>query len=311
MDGLLSMLHRTGNLVWVASFPKSGNTWVRMFIATYLAACDRTDLALMKEYSGSESALCDFAQVAGKPIEDLTREDIAAQRDAVQEHLANVFNRHVVKTHCARLDLALRPLIVSRLTRAGVYVVRNPLDIVDSLADHANMSLDAAIGWMNEPSHRLRGTLTHAAQYAGTWSHHVRTWTQHQEFPLLVMRYEDVKADPVHQFTRLVRFLEWDYDAERLRRAVELTSFEALKRAEDLGGFEETSPMARSARFFRHGRAGRFKEVLSVEQVARVIRDHGEMMRMVGYAAQGDTAEEDTAEGDTAEGHTPDGSANG
>lgn len=279
----------SGNLIWLASFPKSGNTWVRTFIAAYLSGCERTDLELTKEYSRSESSLAEFARVAGKPVAELTLEDIAAQRLAVQEHLSKVLRRRVVKTHNARLDRELRPLIHSRCTRAAVYVVRNPLDIVDSLADHANTTLDEAIRLMNQPGHHLRATDMHAAQHLGTWSHHVRTWIRNEEeFPLLVLRYEDLQADPVGRFSTLVRFLDWDHDTERVRRAVELTSFDSLQRAENARGFAETSPIARSGRFFRHGRAGRFKEVLSAEQIAQIIRDHGDVMEMMGYATDKD-----------------------
>ena len=272
------------NLVWLASFPKSGSTWVRSFIGTYLSGCDRTDLRLVFEYSRSESRLADFARVAGKPVQELKRQDIDTHRLAVQEHLSSILGRRVVKTHNARLDRDFRPLIFSRHTRAGVYVVRNPLDIVDSLADHADRTLDDVIRLLNRRSHVLLATDLHAEQYLGTWSHHVRTWARNkEEFPLLVLRYEDLHADPVAQFSRLIRFLDWDLDGKRVRRAIELTSFASLKRAEDASGFAEKSPVARSDRFFRHGRAGRFREVLSAEQQAQVVRDHGAAMKMVGY----------------------------
>jgi hypothetical protein len=274
----------TRNLVWLASFPKSGNTWVRSFIGTYLSGAERTDLSLAYGYSRSESRLVDFARAAGKALHELTPHDIAAQRQAVQEHLSRVGEPLVVKTHNARLDGDFCPLIFSRYTRAGIYVVRNPLDIVDSLADHADRTHDDVIRLLNRRSHVLLATELHAEQYLGTWSHHVRTWVRNkEEFPLLVLRYEDLHADPLAQFIRLIRFLEWDLDPARLRRAVELTSFESLQRAEDASGFAEKSPAARSGRFFRHGRPGRFSEVLSAEQTAQVVRDHGAAMRMVGY----------------------------
>ena len=332
-------------LTWLASYPKSGNTWVRMFVAAYLAGSEsaqrvlledphpgplpvgegvearssrrgasrstghgvtglrqETDLGMAKEFSKSESLLADFASVAGKKKEELTEEDIREHRLAVQEQLAENIGQRVVKTHNARLDEEYRRLVFSRCTRAGIYVVRNPLDIVDSLADHTNKSLDDTIRLMNHTAHRLRATEVHAAQYIGTWSHHVPTWLNNRnEFPLLVLRYEDLQAAPEEHFGKLVRFLEgvyrggtgleahptedgsWEFDADRLRRAIELTSFDALRQAEDKTGFAETSAVAKSGRFFRHGAAGRWRDVLSREQAAEVIRDHGEVMRMMGY----------------------------
>src|SRR5262245_24268734 len=110
----------TPNLVWLASYPKSGNTWVRSFLGAYLSGCERTDLSLVFEHSRSESRLVDFARAAGKPVHELTLDDIAAQRQAVQAHLSTFVGQRVVKTHNARLDRDNRPLIFSRHTRAAV-----------------------------------------------------------------------------------------------------------------------------------------------------------------------------------------------
>jgi hypothetical protein len=171
-------------------------------------------------------------------------------------------------------------LIFSRCTRAGIYVVRNPLDVVDSLADHTNRSPDQAIALLNQPRHRLGATELHAAQYVGTWSHHVQTWVNNRgEFPLQVLRYEDLKADPYGKFSELIEFLGWEYDQERLERAVASTSFDSVKSAEDRQGFAETSTVAKSGRFFRHGETGRWKEILSPQQIAAVVQHHGETMR--------------------------------
>lgn len=275
----------TRNLVWLASFPKSGNTWVRALLGSYLSRCEATDLSVTYGWSRSESRLEDFARVAGKSVRELTEADIHEHRFAVQEHLARGDGERVVKTHNARLDRDGRPLISTRHTRAAIYVVRNPLDIVDSLADHASLTHDEVIGLLGRPTHHLRPTELHAAQHLGTWSDHVASWLRGEdEFPLLVLRYEDLQADPVRELVRLIGFLGWQLDDGRVRRAVELTSFAALARAEAVSGFAETSPVARSGRFFRHGRAGRFAEVLSAAQVAQVTRDHGDAMRKLGYA---------------------------
>lgn len=274
----------TGNLVWLASFPKSGNTWVRAFLGTYLSGNEHADLSTTYGWSRSESRLADFARIAGKPAGELTEDDVDAHRFAVQEELARGDGRHVVKTHNARTGRDGRPLIAAHHTRAAIYVVRNPLDIVDSLADHADRTHDDVIGLLSRDTHHLRPTALHAAQHVGTWSQHVESWLQAgDEFPLLVLRYEDLHADPVARFGDLIRFLGWDLDDARVRRATELTSFAALRREEDASGFAERSPVARSGRFFRHGRAGRFADVLSPAQIGQVVEEHGAVMRKLEY----------------------------
>lgn len=288
------------NLIWLASYPKSGNTWARMFVAAYLGESGERkaesregsgeigergfDLLQVNQYSRSDSLLALFATFAGKPTTDLTDEDIDTHRLAVQERLARDVGQRVVKTHNARVRPNGQRQVFSRFTKAGIYVVRNPLDIVDSLADHINKSLDETIELLNDPGHRLGKTEMHAAQFVGTWSHHVRTWTDNaNEFPLIVLRYEDLKANPHEHFGRLIKFLGWDFDAARVRRAVDATAFQVLQRTEQAGGFAETSTVARSGRFFRHGESGRWRQVLSSRQVARVIVHHRDMMRLMGY----------------------------
>jgi Sulfotransferase domain len=148
------------NLNWLASFPKSGNTWARMFVAAYLSDDASFELKQVHNFSRSESLLSIFADIAGKPSEELTDEDINTHRMAVQERMARNVGQRVVKTHNARLTQGSRRQIFSRYTRTGIYVVRNPLDIVDSLADHTNLSIDATIDLMNRPGQRFEGHQT-------------------------------------------------------------------------------------------------------------------------------------------------------
>ncbi|MDA1016610.1 MAG: hypothetical protein O3A00_19405 [Planctomycetota bacterium] len=118
------------NLIWLASFPKSGNTWTRLFIAAYLSGAEQLDLHRASRYSRSESLLALFAEMAGIPATDLTEEDIDAHRLAVQERLAQNIGQCVVKTHNARLTRDHRRLIFSRYTRAGIYLVRKQVATV-------------------------------------------------------------------------------------------------------------------------------------------------------------------------------------
>lgn len=276
----------TQMLTWLASYPKSGNTWVRAFLATFLSdAREPLDLKKMYEFTESESHFRHFAAVAGKPQDQLTAQDIDALRPQVQQHLAASIRRlRVIKTHNARMVVNDNPLICSEYTKRAVYVVRNPLDVVDSYADHANLSIDKAIIEMNDRNQALGGVKSVIArQYLGSWSQHVTSWTQQSEFPVLLLRYEDLHAAPRVWFQKLLEFLGVEVDEAQLTRAVELSSFDVLRECEATDGFAETSSVARSGRFFRQGTSGRWPQVLSREQAAVVIAHHGSTMRSIGY----------------------------
>ena len=141
-------------LTWLASYPKSGSTWVRAFLAAYqsfepdLAAFDLTRVT---RCSTSDSRATFFADLAGKPYESLSQSEIDALRSQVQQRLATSIDANiVVKTHNARGMHGGFPLVDAAVTRRAVYLVRNPLDIVDSMADHAGLQIDGAIALLGD-----------------------------------------------------------------------------------------------------------------------------------------------------------------
>jgi hypothetical protein len=144
---------------WLASYPKSGNTWVRAFLAAYsgrLRGADSFDLGAVASVSESESRAAWFADLAGRPVEELTEAEINSLRESVQGLIAQRKNSTgLVKTHNARVMTGGTPLICRKWTQRAVYIVRNPLNVVDSLADHAGRDVDQAIRLMNDRRHRL------------------------------------------------------------------------------------------------------------------------------------------------------------
>ena len=273
-------------LTWLASYPKSGNTWTRAFLAAYhfqLAGTDVLQRAL--EMTQSESRREEFVRVANKPEGDFNEQKIDSLRGAVQERLMRVVRPYqLIKTHNARIMRNGFPLICREHTRGAVYLVRNPLDVVDSYADHANLTIDGAIDLMSDPAHQIgnpqSGLVT---QYLHTSSEHVLSWTQHQAFPVHLVRYEDLQSSPVDTFRGLIQFLGWELDENRLRRAIENSSFDSLRQTEESRGFAEQSGVAKSGRFFRQGKAGRWREVLTWDQVRRIVDHHGEVMEQLGF----------------------------
>jgi hypothetical protein len=96
------------------------------------------------------------------------------------------------------------------------------------------------------------------------------------------MRYEDLLAEPSETFAALARHLLIDFTPRQLRKAIERSSFARLQAQEREKGFRER-PKVSVQNFFREGRAGQWKEVLTPAQVERIVQDHGEQMRRFGY----------------------------
>ena len=118
----------------------------------------------------------------------------------------------------------------------------------------------------------------------GSWSHHVASWADLASARILVLRYEDLVADPVTQFARAAGLLGLGGDRGRIERAVANASFETLASLERSDGFAEASD--KTSRFFRAGRADQWREVLAPAQAERIEARHRAQMARFGYAVR-------------------------
>jgi hypothetical protein len=274
---------------WLSSYPKSGNTWMRVFLNNYWQNLDhpidinrleRTPLISVRDFFDDtlivESGL-------------LTSAEIDALRPTFYRHYAaqpTEMNAHLCKIHDAFEYLPDgAPIFPADASGGAVYMVRNPLDVAISYAHHNHISIDECIEWMDDDTHalslfpNLQPTQIH--QRMGTWSRHVQSWLEQTVMPLHVVRYEDMIAAPLETFGAVVRFIGWDVDTARLENAVRFSSFEEMKRQESERGFHEKPRSAAS--FFRKGKAGDWRETLTPTQTARIVEQHGALMARFGY----------------------------
>jgi hypothetical protein len=179
------------------------------------------------------------------------------------------------------------PLVGAGTTLGAVYIIRNPLDVAVSYAHHNDSSVDEAIAAMADECHLLsasdKALRIQTPQRLLSWSAHVVSWVEAKGFRCHVVRYEDMQTDPIPTFAAAAAFLGFPNDRPRIEKAVRFSAFEEVKRQEGEKGFHERPPQLGT--FFRTGRSGGWRESLSDEQVARVISDHGEVMRRFGYLA--------------------------
>lgn len=271
-----------GGLIWLASYPKSGNTWLRAFLhnllqnpETPLPPDELTRLTL------GDSQFAWYRRHTDTPCEALSFEDLAALRPKVHRDLAQASTDSVfVKTHQFLGESGGAPLVTMEVTAGAIYVVRNPLDVVPSLADHFGITLDDAIGLMAWDGAYTAATPRQVPEVINSWSMNVESWTQPHP-AIHVMRYEDMLFAPEKTFGRLTKFLGLTVPKDRLRKAIRFSDFRTLKRLEDQYGFQETG--AKATRFFRKGRSGQWQLALSEDQAGRVAAQHRAQMERFGY----------------------------
>lgn len=275
-------------LVWLASYPKSGNTWFRVFLSNFLRDAD-TPVGINQLGDGpmaSERAAFDAA--VGYDSSEMRADEIERLRPEVYLHQARTATETIYcKVHdaCTRLPDG-RPLIPPAATQCALYFVRNPLDICVSFAHHAgHEEFDRIIRRMADPTHALfadhQHELNQLPQKLLTWSGHVSSWTEAPGIRVRTVRYEDLKLKAEETFAAAVRFIGLSDDPERVQKAIAFSRFEELRRQEEASGFAEKQPQAQA--FFRRGEIGSWRGVLSPAQAQRVIDDHREVMARMGY----------------------------
>ena len=276
-----------GGLVWLASYPKSGNTWARAFLHNLLGGRAHTqDINAMNAFTITDNAPGWYKPFIDQPITEIAPEALAPLRPRVHEAIARSDpGRILVKTHNALVVHGGAPMITMALTAGAVYFLRNPLDVAVSYSHHMDCSIDEAIALMAlkgriTPSHE-RGVY----QFLGSWSENVESWTRKPNPSLHVMRYEDMLDRPVESFGALAGFLQIAAAPDALARATELSSFDRLKAQEQVAGYREKPNTARS--FFRIGRKDQWRERLSSRQIAATLEIHGEQMARFGYLPEG------------------------
>ena len=273
-----------GKIVWIASYPKSGNTWVRAFLHNFLRQpAAPHDINALTELSTGESGAERYRRHDPRPascysIEDVQRMRPLVHRDIMQEAPGLVF----CKTHNAMLAVRGVSLLTPEATAGAITILRDPRDIAVSYSRHLGRSIDDTIAFMADTSAATGGTDTKVFEMHSSWSAHVDFWTRRADPRLHVMRYEEMLARPVQVFAGLAEFLGEQPAPERLARAIEFSAFDELRGQERARGFIE-QPVESTGPFFRAGRAGQWREVLTAAQRARIERDHAAMMARLGY----------------------------
>lgn len=286
---------RPPRFTWLASYPRSGNTWTLSFLSIAFKLAAGRPLAALRE--ATPEALADpsgafFGWEVGetwwaKFREDLGRlpseADYARGRAEVQRRLiAQASGRVVMKTHNA---LALHhgcPTIDLDGADAVVLIVRDPRAVAPSFAAHFGLTLEEAAARMADPRFVSPASELATPELYSSWSGFNASWLRQTHRPMLVLRYEDLRAQPLAAFGRLAAFMGLELNETKLAQAVDACRFDRLQRLER----DFHSEQAADRPFFRRG--GAAGEALPAELRVAIERDHGPLMRRLGYLGRGD-----------------------
>ena len=281
-------------IIWLASFPKSGNTWTRVLLANYFMPPGQApDINSLYRFTTADVRQDFFDRANGGPF---VARDFAhwleTRPKVLRAIAASKPGHHFVKTHCQVRRIAGHDLIVPDVTAAAIYVMRNPFDLALSYARHLGEGIDRTIGRMADRKAMNAGE-TGIFEMIGRWDDHIASWVEAPGLPRHVMRYEDMVAETEGAFRGLFAFLRMPVQDGQLRHAIRAASFESLQKQEREKGFRERPPAMKQ--FFATGRAGGWRAALNPAQVARIRaeflsaleRHYPEMLEETAEAAAG------------------------
>jgi len=279
-----------GNIYWLASYPKSGNTWTRILLTNYLRDADEPADINSLDGGPIASARQVFDDHVGLEASDLTQDQIERYRPFVYEQMSEQATEPMfLKVHDAFTYTPYGYPLISKPATAGVlYLLRNPMDVAVSFAHHSASTVERMVRKMGESDFAFvdnpKSLHNQLRQRLLTWSGHVTSWADEPDLRVLVVRYEDLKTDPINKFAEMIRFCGMEDDSARIEKAVQFSQFEKVQKQEEEHGFGERMPGAKS--FFRKGQVGSWHEDLSQELVDKLIADHAPVMRRFGYLSE-------------------------
>lgn len=271
---------------WLASYPKSGNTWLRLLLHSYGAGGAAVDINDIGVGGGRSEERARFDEFIGVAASDLTAAEILAwQPFALAQEIRQSGKRAYLKTHSlCRPGLLCGSPLLAGLALGAVCLVRDPRDVALSLARHLGQSVDEAITIMGTPDwvmHRSRRVLRpRLPEVWGSWSQNVASWLGPVPFPVHILSYEQLRADPRAALTGILSALDLPIDPAAVAAAVAATDLAELRRQEAAKGFTEWRG---TGRFFGEGQVQSWRNRLTPDQVARIESDHGPVMRRLGY----------------------------
>ncbi len=270
-------------IVWLASFPKSGNTWVRAFISAYFMKEKELDLEKILPFGDSSEVI--WKRHCPIPIDQFTVEDFAVVKPIIimkmLEEEGNK-NKLLVKTHDANINILNHYLIPALFTLGAIYIIRDPRDIVTSFAHHCNTCVsEAAEKLINKKSALSVNKEEHELhQIISSWSIHVNSWTTAPLFNIQITRYEDMCSHPDIHFKCILNYLGIEYDEKSFKKALEQTEFSKMQMKEKKHGFREKR---NETNFFRKGKAGSWRTELPKHLVYKIEEQSHTIMEKYGY----------------------------
>ncbi len=278
-------------IIWLASYPKSGNTWLRMFLRSYfLSEKEKFSINVKGNKDFESDTFPNVELFKANKIDHSNFENIVKNWVNLQDFINLNGKINFLKTHNGNYTINKHPFTNKENTIGGIYMVRDPRDVLLSFSHHLKLKNEEVLEQMskmdnfeldeNDPN--IKGG--YRRSIIGSWSNHYLSWKSYRARKILFLKYEDLVNNPYDSFLLVLRYLKnfknFKIDENKIKKSIIETSFDNLKRNEIDNGFLEQG-MNKS--FFRKGKMGDWKENLDSKLAGKVEKLFQKEMAELGY----------------------------
>ena len=266
---------------WLASYPKSGNTWVRLLLIAY-----RTNGMVDINNTGyirSDNVPYYTNIVSPLPLSSLNARVKFLLRPAALVHqlASHVEDPKFIKTHHANIrGVETSPYIPLDVTTRAIHIIRDPRDVALSMSRYIGDSLEQVVENMANDEYGV-GEIEAIPHHTASWSMHTTSWMDVTRFPVHAVHYENLYEDPITELIKILEFCEMEVDEGRVVRAVEACALHKLRVQEAAHGFLENSSKTTN-KFFGSG-GSRWRDTLDDTLAHQIEVDHKDAMQQCGY----------------------------
>ena len=281
-------------IIWLASYPKSGNTYVRAFLSAYYF---------------SENGQFDFSQISNIdqfPHEKFFKQEVNSISEAskqwmpIQREINKDKKIRFFKTHSFLGNYQNNEFTSPETTLGAVYIVRDPRNVLTSLKNHYSFDDNKALEMITDKSRSLMSNNgSHASlNFISSWAENYLSWFKDNRFRRLFIKYEDLITNKYETFRDIIVFTNTlmnkveGVNKSKLQKAIETTNFNVLKKKEMSETFDGSESSFKNWRkfhsenknlFFNLGPENDWKKILETKISNQIETSFEKEMKRLSY----------------------------